>query len=162
MSTIVNCRSCGARIVFLPTAKGATMPVDAADVAAADREFDAKRHVSHFATCPHAASHRRRDAARAAQPEVAPPSTPAHLPAGGSAAASYKPLAMWTVYDHPKDHPDVFVARRFELQDGTMTPTGAVQQHQDLAQLRLDMRASGLFCLKRAPSDDPVIVEVWL
>jgi hypothetical protein len=47
----VPCRSCGQYIVFLPTASGRTMPVDADSVEETDDEFDHKRHVSHFATC---------------------------------------------------------------------------------------------------------------
>jgi hypothetical protein len=37
--------------VFLPTANGKSMPVDAETVEETDDAFDHKRHVSHFATC---------------------------------------------------------------------------------------------------------------
>lgn len=56
---IVRCRSCNARIIFLPTASGKKMPVDADTVEAHDEEFDADRHESHFATCPAADQHRK-------------------------------------------------------------------------------------------------------
>lgn len=41
------CNSCGADIVWIVTAAGKRMPVDA------------RTHESHFATCPNAAHHRK-------------------------------------------------------------------------------------------------------
>jgi hypothetical protein len=58
---IVRCKSCHARIVWLKTAKGANMPVDADTVKPEDQMFlPNSDHVSHFATCPNAAKHRNR------------------------------------------------------------------------------------------------------
>jgi len=55
-----KCRSCAAAIVWMPTAKGKTMPVDAETVNRGDEMYDAsKGHVSHFATCPNAKEHRK-------------------------------------------------------------------------------------------------------
>lgn len=59
--TRAKCRSCSAEIVWLKTATGRQMPVDAATVEAGDVTFDGKRHRSHFATCPTAFAHRRRN-----------------------------------------------------------------------------------------------------
>lgn len=56
---IVRCRSCRARIIFLPTANGKSMPCDADTVEPEDEELDLARHVSHFRTCPSADQHRR-------------------------------------------------------------------------------------------------------
>ena len=56
----VPCRSCGQLIVFLPTASGKTMPVDAESVTEGDEEFNPKAHVSHFSTCPDAAKFRKK------------------------------------------------------------------------------------------------------
>lgn len=53
-----TCRSCGAEIVWLKTAAGKNMPVDAETFETGDELFDIKRHTSHFATCPNAAAHR--------------------------------------------------------------------------------------------------------
>lgn len=64
------CRSCGAPIVWAKTAAGKAMPLDAASVlvmvpraptgTADEVVVDAVRgHLSHFATCPHAAQHRK-------------------------------------------------------------------------------------------------------
>lgn len=55
-----HCRGCGAQIVWLKTAAGRSMPVDAVSVEVGDREFDYARHMSHFATCPEAAAFRAR------------------------------------------------------------------------------------------------------
>lgn len=56
---ITRCRSCRARIIFLPTSLGKTMPVEADTVEPEDEEFDGSRHESHFAKCPAANQHRR-------------------------------------------------------------------------------------------------------
>jgi len=56
---ITRCRSCRARIIWLKTTAGKNMPVDADTVEPDDEEFDHERHVSHFATCPNSAQHRR-------------------------------------------------------------------------------------------------------
>jgi hypothetical protein len=55
---IARCRSCNAQIVFLMTAAGKQMPVNADTVEAGDTEYEHGRHVSHFSTCPNSAQHR--------------------------------------------------------------------------------------------------------
>ena len=54
-----TCQSCEAPIVWLRTQAGKAMPVDAASVRPGDTIFVPNLHVSHFATCPHAAKHRK-------------------------------------------------------------------------------------------------------
>lgn len=56
---ITRCSSCRARIVYLVTATGKNMPVEADTVEPTDEEFDSKRHESHFAKCPNANQHRK-------------------------------------------------------------------------------------------------------
>lgn len=56
---ITRCKTCRARIVFLPTAAGKQMPCEADSVAASDTEYDGKKHESHFAKCGQADQHRR-------------------------------------------------------------------------------------------------------
>ena len=58
-SDAATCRSCGAEIVWLKTAAGKNMPIDAETWEPGDDEFDHKRHTSHFATCPDSNQHRR-------------------------------------------------------------------------------------------------------
>jgi hypothetical protein len=67
-------------------------------------------------------------------------------------------LSIWTVYDHPSDFPDRFVARRFVLDQ----PTEDYLYSEDIGSLRAVLMARGLTKLHRHPSDDPVIMETWL
>lgn len=57
-----QCRSCGAVIVWLKTSRGKSIPVNAGTAKEGDTNFDAKRHIAHFATCPEADKFRRRKA----------------------------------------------------------------------------------------------------
>lgn len=71
MSEMAHCRSCKAPIVWVLTASGARMPVDAKPEKrivltpdgrrpdAAPRAEVVDTYVSHFATCAHAAEHRK-------------------------------------------------------------------------------------------------------
>lgn len=72
-----------------------------------------------------------------------------------------EPLAMWTVYDHPADHPEGYIARLFEVTAEGAVPTGHTMSGQ-LEWIRMFMQSQGLACLTRNPDDDPVIVETWL
>lgn len=54
-----RCRSCRAPIVWLLTVNGKRMPVNADTVRDEDVQFEAGRHVSHFATCEHSDQWRR-------------------------------------------------------------------------------------------------------
>lgn len=56
------CTSCGATITWMVTNTGAAMPVDGAPEQ--NGKFDHKKHVSHFATCPNAARHRKTKASK--------------------------------------------------------------------------------------------------
>lgn len=47
----VLCKSCQKKIIFLRTANGKRMPVDADQVSQDDSHYDPSRHVSHFKTC---------------------------------------------------------------------------------------------------------------
>jgi hypothetical protein len=67
-------------------------------------------------------------------------------------------LTIWVVYDHPKDYPTSYVARRFVGEQ----PTGAAFVSQDLERLRDIMEGMDLVKLMRMPGDDPVILETWL
>jgi hypothetical protein len=70
-------------------------------------------------------------------------------------------LEIWTVYDHPIEYPDWFVARKW-----LATPEGEKRTDEIMKAATLDeLRALlplGLGCIDRAPWDDPSIVESWL
>ncbi len=66
-------------------------------------------------------------------------------------------LEMFVIYDHPTDHPDDFVVRRWvgeapqEIVGKTFTLEGARR-----------LVPAGAHWLDRSPGDDPVIVETWI
>jgi hypothetical protein len=66
-------------------------------------------------------------------------------------------MDIWTVYDHPSDFPDLWVARRFTLDQ----PTRDVRTSVTLDGLRA-LLPPGLVCIARHPQDDPRIVECWI
>lgn len=72
-------------------------------------------------------------------------------------------LSMWTVYDHPRDWPDWYVARKSEVnKDGITSINEHVIMERDLDRLRKTLAGFGLACISRSHEDDPVILEVWL
>jgi len=73
-------------------------------------------------------------------------------------------LSIWTVYDHPSDAPDCFIARRWEVRPGHHEPirTEDVLRSQTLEPLRRHFREHGLTCLPRQTGDDVNIMESWL
>ena len=72
------------------------------------------------------------------------------------------PVSMWTVYDHPTDYPEYYVARLFEVTAGRTKITTTVLVANSLDTIRSEMRQRGLVCMSRQPEDDPKIMEVWL
>lgn len=79
-------------------------------------------------------------------------------------AAQRGMLSTWTIYDHPRDFPHSFVARRFESGKGNPdpVPTSDIIAGTKLEALRDCFHRAGLVALARAEADDPVVVEVWL
>ena len=71
-------------------------------------------------------------------------------------------LSIWTVYDRPRDFPEVYVARRHEVSAGASTPTRDVICSADLEIIRDEMQRRGLVKLARDPDDEAMIVENWL
>lgn len=67
-------------------------------------------------------------------------------------------LEIWTVYDHPKDWPHGFIARKWV--DGKPTNETICAAH--LAEIYDQLEFMGFYRVPRDPSDDPVIIEVWL
>jgi hypothetical protein len=69
---------------------------------------------------------------------------------------------MWTVYDHPKDFPNSYVARRFEVGSGHAPHATTDLVQGELSIIRRSFEQCGLVCLKRKPEDEPQIIETWL
>jgi hypothetical protein len=71
-------------------------------------------------------------------------------------------LSVWTVYDHPKDYPDSWVARRHEVRAGGQTvATMDAVFGTSLDDVRAKLPPD-LYCLPRQPDDEPHIVESWI
>jgi hypothetical protein len=74
-------------------------------------------------------------------------------------------LAIFTIYESPKDYPGRIVVRRSEVNaDGARVDPEPLAVVLTLAEARIAIESvqPGLICLGRNPSDDPVIVECWL
>ena len=74
------------------------------------------------------------------------------------------PLVMWTVYEHPKDCPGDYVARKFVITEDFYRSSNESISSRSLREVRNVLRSlyPGLIQLKRPPDDEPHIVEVWL
>jgi hypothetical protein len=72
-------------------------------------------------------------------------------------------MEMWVVYDHPKDAPHHFVARKWEMKEGmsAFAPTDKAFMCTQLEPLRQSLPI-GLVRTERDPNDDPCILETWL
>jgi hypothetical protein len=76
-------------------------------------------------------------------------------------AVSLGQLLIWSIYDHPPDYPQWFVARPTIIRPKT---SGALPMHlmaHDLEKLRA-MLPDGLTRLSAAAWDDPQVIEVWV
>jgi len=71
-------------------------------------------------------------------------------------------LSIWTIYDHPLDFPNEYVARRFTVGANGSGPTDDILTSTSLDLLRTELAGRGLTVIDRLPGDDPKIVEVWL
>ena len=72
---------------------------------------------------------------------------------------------LLTVYDHPLDHPEYYVARWWDiLEDSVLRPEQRAYLFKDLDTLRawIQQEWPWLHRLERFPNDDPNILEVWL
>lgn len=56
---MAKCSKCQREIIFLKTAKGKNIPVNAETVEWGDTEYEHGKHISHFSDCPAAASFRK-------------------------------------------------------------------------------------------------------
>jgi hypothetical protein len=68
---------------------------------------------------------------------------------------------MWTIYKHPLDYPDAWVARRLIVRAGQIWMTYDMFTADTLDEVRA-LLPQGLDRIDRSPNDDPVIAEVWI
>lgn len=71
-------------------------------------------------------------------------------------------LRMFTIYDHPADHPDHFVVRGWTIGPGAPIPDDEVLLADTLELARELVPPASDTCLPRQPNDDPKIIETWL
>jgi hypothetical protein len=76
--------------------------------------------------------------------------------------AMSEPLKMWTIYDHPTDYPNQFVARLLLVDNGEVKMTWIIILSDELEALRNHMRRWELTRVPRSPEDEPQIVESWM
>lgn len=69
---------------------------------------------------------------------------------------------MWTIYDHPRDFPDRFVARKWLAESWGPVATDEVMTSTKLETLRQAFASRGLTPLAASPGEDPCIVETWI
>lgn len=68
-------------------------------------------------------------------------------------------MPMIVVYDHPKDYPDNYVARVFDVGN----PTNAVIVKDDVDEIQQDIRENtDMIFFPRDAKDAPHIVGVWM
>lgn len=74
------------------------------------------------------------------------------------------PMELWVIYRQPRDFPDSFVVRCWQI-----TPTGPIETEEVWVRPTLEEAREvvaenhpGSICIRREPTDDPVIVESWL
>jgi hypothetical protein len=88
--------------------------------------------------------------------------SPPLSPQDPSEATVRQNFTVWTVYDHPRDFPHNFVARKHEVVKGATRPTANFFVGHDLAAIRAIFMTAGLACFKRDKTDDPCIIETWM
>lgn len=70
-------------------------------------------------------------------------------------------LLGWTITRNPSDFPGLYVARRWVVRAGELISTNDIRTAETLDGVR-EQLPRGLVALRRNPTDDPVIVEVWI
>lgn len=67
-------------------------------------------------------------------------------------------MPLIAIHKHPKDYPDKYVARLFNL----TRPTERILIRDTLEDLQKEVAKSGLFFAVRDEEDDPCIVGTWI
>lgn len=71
-------------------------------------------------------------------------------------------LEMWTVYDHPTDWPDGYIARKWVILPTGPHATDECIVATGVSAIRNRFEEMGLVKLARSPEDDPSIMETWV
>ena len=71
-------------------------------------------------------------------------------------------LTIWTIFDKPKDFPEGYIARRFEVSEGGRTLATRDTLTGKLEDIRMALEKAGLMKMAREDGDEPQIVENWV
>lgn len=73
-------------------------------------------------------------------------------------------LEQWVIYDHPRDHPEHIVLRRWTVGPGGIVPDSAAHlcTNVDVARAIILANYPEAYPLDPSPEDDPTIIEVWI
>jgi len=77
-------------------------------------------------------------------------------------AKSVGALMIWTIYNHPKDYSNGFIARAYAITRYGARATSFILTAENLETLQNVFKQSGMTCLLRQPQDDSKIIENWL
>lgn len=69
---------------------------------------------------------------------------------------------IWVVYDHPRDYPNCYVARKWRYDVNPPEPTHDMIISPSIEKLREMMIDAGLARIHRHPMDDRAIMEIWV
>jgi len=72
-----------------------------------------------------------------------------------------KRVELWSVFDHPADHPRCCAVRKILVEDDGLSP-GEWELFQSVEQARQALARRGLIRVPRSEADDPALVETWL
>lgn len=76
-------------------------------------------------------------------------------------SSGVRELPTWVIYDHPKDFPEYFVARKWMIREGGPEPTEIMFKDTNLERMRSSL-PDGLIRIPRYDGDDPAIIESWI
>lgn len=75
-------------------------------------------------------------------------------------------LSIWTIYDKPKDYPEGFIARRYEVGGADRTKPAIIATSDTLTgsleHMRNTLERAGLTVLRKHASDHANVVESWI
>lgn len=71
-------------------------------------------------------------------------------------------ISLYTVYERPKDYPEGYVIRRFEIRPESPDPIPCEATYGATLDIVRERLPLGLVRLKRSIGDEPHIVEVWV
>ena len=72
-------------------------------------------------------------------------------------------ISQYAIYDHPRDYPNHYVVRRWDIHPGVPVPIP--NGNAELSETLSDARAAiptGFVNIGRQAGDDLVILEVWI